>query len=163
MKTNLLQNIKSLWLKALWQGGLICLIAAVLGIGVNQFHKDKLPLWGGWQPPAVASGDIVSLAEARELYAAQKAVFVDARSRELFLQGHIKGAFSLPVEAFEEHFFDFLKAVPSQTQIITYCDGEACELSHDLAKNLKNQGYAHVQVLVNGWTIWQENHLPIEK
>jgi rhodanese-related sulfurtransferase len=162
MKTNLLQNIKSLWLKALWQGSLICLITAALGIGVNQFHKDKLPLWGGWAPPS-ASGNIITLAQAKELYFAQKAVFVDARSREAYAQGHIKGALSLPVEAFEEHFFDFLKAVPPRTRIITYCDGETCELSHDLAKLLKDQGYPNVQVLVNGWTIWQENHLPIEK
>ncbi|RPI72798.1 MAG: rhodanese-like domain-containing protein [Desulfobacteraceae bacterium] len=157
------QQIKTLFMKAVWQAGLIFLIAVVLGLGFNQFRKERLPLGSQWQPPAVASGETISLAEARELYAAQKAVFVDARSRELFLQAHIKGAFCLPAEAFEEHFFEFLKAVPPQTRIITYCDGEACDSSHDLAKLLKQQGYTHVQVLVNGWTLWQENKLPIEK
>lgn len=157
------QQIKTLFIKSFWQAGLIFLIAVVLGLGFNQFRKEKLPLGSQGQPPAVASGETINLAEARELYAAQKAVFVDARSRELFLQGHIKNAFCLPVEAFEAHFFEFLKAVPPQTPIIAYCDGEACDSSHDLAKLLKQQGYTQVRVLINGWTLWKENNLPIEK
>jgi 3-mercaptopyruvate sulfurtransferase SseA len=46
--------------------------------------------------------------------------------------------------------------------IITYCDGESCELSHELALFLKEMGFANVRVLVNGWTVWQQAGLPTE-
>jgi len=49
------------------------------------------------------------------------------------------------------------------TPIITYCDGETCNLSHDLALFLKDMGFAHVNVLVNGWTLWIEKGLPTQE
>jgi rhodanese-related sulfurtransferase len=47
------------------------------------------------------------------------------------------------------------------TPIITYCDGETCELSHDLALFLRDAGFTDSRVLVNGWTVWQQAGLPV--
>jgi len=47
--------------------------------------------------------------------------------------------------------------------LVTYCDGEDCALSHDLAMFLKDLGYGDVRVLVNGWTVWQDAGLPVQK
>ena len=41
-----------------------------------------------------------------------------------------------------------------QNLLVTYCDGEACELSRDLADQLKAHGLKDVLVLKNGWTLW---------
>jgi rhodanese-related sulfurtransferase len=49
-----------------------------------------------------------------------------------------------------------------ETVIISYCDGETCNLSHDLALFLKDAGFLNVRVLVNGWTVWRESHFPVE-
>jgi 3-mercaptopyruvate sulfurtransferase SseA len=46
---------------------------------------------------------------------------------------------------------------------VTYCDGETCSLSEDLAKELMAMGYKQVKVLLNGWTRWNEAGLPVEK
>ena len=42
------------------------------------------------------------------------------------------------------------------------CDGETCELSHDLALFLRDAGFVNTRVLVNGWTLWQQAGLPME-
>jgi 3-mercaptopyruvate sulfurtransferase SseA len=46
--------------------------------------------------------------------------------------------------------------------VITYCDGDSCNLSKDLALFMENLGFSKVLVLVNGWTLWQDAGLPIE-
>jgi len=53
--------------------------------------------------------------------------------------------------------------ISTDTPIITYCDGETCNLSLDVANVLIDMGFSHVRILVNGWTKWQEYDLPIEK
>jgi 3-mercaptopyruvate sulfurtransferase SseA len=44
--------------------------------------------------------------------------------------------------------------------IITYCDGERCPLSRELAEALRVEGVENVRELRNGWTLWQEQGLP---
>jgi rhodanese-related sulfurtransferase len=46
--------------------------------------------------------------------------------------------------------------------IITYCDGEHCDLSVELALYLKKMAFENVRVLVNGWTVWKQAGLPTE-
>jgi 3-mercaptopyruvate sulfurtransferase SseA len=46
--------------------------------------------------------------------------------------------------------------------LITYCDGESCDLSHELALFLKEMGFENVRVLVNGWSVWQQAGLPFQ-
>ena len=50
--------------------------------------------------------------------------------------------------------------IDGSEMIITYCDGESCDLSHELALFLKEMGYDNVRILVNGWTVWQHAGLP---
>jgi rhodanese-related sulfurtransferase len=47
---------------------------------------------------------------AKQIYDSGEAVFVDARSREDYEEGHIKGAVSLPVG----QFHDFIEAFKAQ-------------------------------------------------
>ncbi len=47
--------------------------------------------------------------------------------------------------------------------VITYCDGERCPLSTDLARLLMDRGVRNVFVLKNGWTVWNNERLPVEK
>lgn len=149
--------------RALGQALLIAVIGAVLALTVNQFREEGLPLVGDWSAEARFqnhSGQdmAVTLDRARELHQ-QGALFLDARSTDLFEQGHIAGARNLPWESFDKMFDP--KTTPER-DIIAYCDGESCNLSLELAITLKAMGYSTVKVLVNGWTVWQEAGLPIE-
>jgi rhodanese-related sulfurtransferase len=55
-----------------------------------------------------------------------------------------------------------LAELPTNLTIITYCDGEACPLSKDLAMVLMDLGFDHVRVLVNGLSVWTKHNYPIK-
>ena len=116
------------------------------------------PTEGGQTAPAPAGGEI-SLQDAAVLFAAGQAVFVDAREAQTYAEGHVQGALSLPLFSFAQEFPALRGRLEGRT-IITYCDGERCSLSSDLAEALRAQGLANVYELRNGWTLWQEQGLP---
>ncbi len=154
--------------RAVWQAGGIILVAAILALLVNQIRPEGLPLVDDWSPEArltLESGEniAISLEEAREAFLSKGGVFLDARSPELYEGGHIRGARNLPWQGVDDYFDSVMVDIPRDSLIIAYCDGEACALSKDLAIELLFRGYDNVRVLVNGWSVWQENQLPVAK
>ena len=107
---------------------------------------------------APAGGEI-SIQDAARLFAAGQAVFVDARDAELYAEGHVQGAVSLPLHAFGQDFPALRDRLQGMT-VITYCDGERCTLSAEVAEQLRAHGVDNVHELRNGWTLWQEQGLP---
>ncbi|WP_051307248.1 rhodanese-like domain-containing protein [Desulfomicrobium escambiense] len=108
---------------------------------------------------AAPAGGEISLQDAAAIFSAGQAVFVDARDAETYAEGHVQGALSLPLHAFEQNFPSVRERLKGKT-VITYCDGERCSLSSDLADALRAQGIENVHELLNGWTLWQEQGLP---
>lgn len=150
-----------------WQSAAIVILSVILGIGANQLRSDKLAWVADWSQQArltLDSGESLAISpeDAEVLFFAGTAVFLDARSPEFYELGHIQGAYNLPWEDFEAYFDSVMTNIPPDTPIITYCDGTGCSLSKELALVLKNKGYTNVRVLVNGWTVWQQNDLPTE-
>ncbi len=155
------------WFNIIWQGGAILLLAVAVGLAVNQLRPGGLPLAADWSPAAQLMLDNggsleISLEEAETLFFARAALFLDARSPDLFGEGHIEGAHNLPWEEFGRYLPKVMAGVSPDRPIITYCDGEGCGLSKELATALLGQGYNNVRVLANGWTLWLENGLPTE-
>lgn len=154
------------WLQIVWQSVSILILAAVAGTAVNSLRSSGLPWRADWSPasrllPNSAGNLYVSLDEAKVRYLTQSAIFIDARSPELYRAGHIDGALNLPFQDFDKLFPKVMQNVPLETPIITYCDGNNCDLSEELAFSLLEQGYAKVQVLRNGWTRWKQAGLPL--
>lgn len=139
---------------------LILLLGAGLGLLNNAISPKGIPLI---TPPKKAPdpGEFIPLEKARELWSGGGFV-LDARSPEDFEAGHIANALNLPAEEFDEYFVKLAPMLPPDAPIIVYCDGEDCELSHRLAERLKEQGFTNVQMLFNGWTVWQNAGLPTE-
>ena len=108
---------------------------------------------------AAPAGEEIPLQDAAALFSAGQAVFVDARDAEIYAEGHVQGALSLPLHSFEQVFPAVRDHLAGKT-VITYCDGERCSLSADLADALRAQGIENVLELRNGWTLWQEQGLP---
>ena len=156
------------FLQSVWQCCAMFLLAVFLGFSINQFRDTRLPLFDDWSMKArltTPSGvrlDI-SLVEAKKLFLKKAAIIIDARPNDDYEKGHIKGAHSLPWDEVDQKFMTVTKDISNDTPIITYCDGETCELSHHLANFLLDLGFTNVRILVNGWTKWQNADLPIEK
>lgn len=165
MKTDRIVG-KTWW--AIWQSGLIFILAAVAGLLINQARSNTLPLVAAWSPEARLTADVgesmaISLEEAKALCLDKDAVFLDARSPEDYARGHIRCAQNIPWQSFDEYIDRVFETIPDNARIVTYCDGEHCSLSEDLAKELLSMGYENVKVLLNGWTRWLEGGLPVEK
>jgi len=156
-------------LTGVWQGALVVVFGVLLGLTVNHFRPAGLPLVAEWSmEKQVASiptqeNPVVDLEEATALYMTRGAVFIDAREAKFYRMGHVEGARNLPWEDFENRFPQIMADIPPDTLLITYCDGEACTLSRDLAVALVGKGYPHVRVLLNGWSVWQAANLPVER
>jgi len=150
-------------IQALWQIPMILLVAMCIGLVFNHFRTNGLPPFCPWPPTPPDPDNLnISIIEADQLFQQNKAVFLDARPVELYNKGHIKGALSLPWQNVNEQFINVAEKIPEGVAIITYCDGPVCDLSHKLAEFMIENQFEDVHILVNGWTLWKENNLPIE-
>lgn len=154
--------------QALWQAPLLVVAAGLLALTVNHWRGTPLPLIGDWSASArFTDGDgknlTIPLDEARQLFVNKAATFLDARPQSQYEEGHIRGALSLPWQDAPTAFAGIAGQLEDHGTLITYCDGESCELSHDLALFLKDMGFNDVRVLFNGWTVWKDAGLPTQK
>ncbi len=144
----------------------LCILAlsAVLGLGINCIRPDGIPLVHATASAVQldANDGEIAIKDAAMLFLSHRAVFLDARSQMEFEDGHIQGALAAPVEDFDDVYEEIAPKLKTAEMIITYCDGERCPLSHELAKRLKTRGFDNVYVLKNGWKLWQDEKLPVE-
>ena len=160
-------NSGRIWIKTSRQVLFIALIVLIAGFVSNRLRSDKMPLVEDWSAKSnlvTPSGENleISLSEASNLFKEKRSTFIDARSKEEYDAGHIKGAISLPYKEADWKFVETMAGVSEDSFVITYCDGETCELSMELAVFLRSTGYKNVKVLSNGLTIWKQNGLPVE-
>lgn len=102
----------------------------------------------------------VLLDELRTLQA-DGALIVDARSPELYAEGHIDGAVPLPLVDIDPLLPAFLASVPKERVIVTYCSGFGCPDSFDLGMRLLQEGFLDVRVFEGGYPEWRDAGLPV--
>lgn len=90
------------------------------------------------------------------------AVFIDARSTEEYQQGHIARAISVPLEEFDPSM-PLLKQLAFHQKTITYCSGDQCEQSIDLAVRLEELGFGDVYFYTGGFQEWKDAGYPTWK
>jgi rhodanese-related sulfurtransferase len=133
-----------------------------LALAFNATRPDRLPLLR--DPQSAGQADVqrgeISLADATLLFHSSQAVFVDAREAGEYAAGHINGAIPLDTVSFGQNYLAFKERLEKAATIVTYCDGEFCELSHELADQLRSMGLKDVRVLRNGWSLWRDQGLP---
>lgn len=93
----------------------------------------------------------------------QGALLVDARAVELYVEGHLQGALSLPLGELSNQLAAFRAQVPLETTLILYCSGYGCPDSFDLGVLLLKDGYQDVQVFEGGLPEWRDAGLPVDK
>jgi rhodanese-related sulfurtransferase len=158
---------KAIWKRVAWQVPVLVILSTAVALAVNALRADRLPLVGDFSVAAritTSTGERmdISLNEAEKLFLTNAAVFIDARSEEEYARSHILGALSLPWHDVDLNFIAVTQDLDLEAQIVTYCDGETCELSYNLALFLRDAGFLNTRVLVNGWALWQKAGLPVE-
>ena len=88
--------------------------------------------------------------------------FIDARPVEEFEESHIKGAINIPFYGSEE-YESTLSKISKDEIVITYCNGDDCDLSTLLGEEIFKKGYKKVYVFFGGWNDWLKKGYPIEK
>jgi rhodanese-related sulfurtransferase len=123
------------------------------------------PAAGQTEPrPTPASGDggnYVTVERARQLFDAQflghrQIVFIDARARDIFQQGHIEGAMSLPAGELGAILPAKVRNYLSGAVVVIYCQGADCHDSHDVAKRLQaaNIDISPIFIFNDGYPAW---------
>ena len=133
---------------------LIAVAGAALGLVHNAVSARHIPFL---TPPKVAPQptDFIPVDEAGQLWLASGAFFLDARAPADYAAGHIPGAYSLPAENFDARYPKVENLLTLESQLVVYCDGLQCDLSHELTARLRQLGYTRVRILQNGWTTWR--------
>jgi rhodanese-related sulfurtransferase len=112
------------------------------------------------EPSVAQSPQTVVLADVERLQG--KVLLVDARIPELYSEGHLPGAVSLPYAEAEGYIDTFKIRTAKETALIIYCSGYGCPDSFDLALLLLTDGYQDVSVFEGGYPQWRDAGKPIE-
>lgn len=81
---------------------------------------------------------------------------LDVRPEEEYRAGHLPNAINIPVEQMEA----MLGELPKDREIVAYCRGPYCVLSHEAVQRLRKLGY-RVRRFDEGFPEWKAAGLPI--
>jgi rhodanese-related sulfurtransferase/DNA-binding transcriptional ArsR family regulator len=81
---------------------------------------------------------------------------IDVRPAEEYTGGHIPGALSIPLDQLADRLAD----LPADTEVVAYCRGPYCVLSHDAVRMLRDSGRT-ARRLSDGVLEWHAAQLPI--
>lgn len=127
-------------------------------------------------PPQVSSstpteatfefGSHITGEEAFALFGAQAADFIDARPHEEYVEGHIEGAFSVPVDRADERVA-MLAAdgwIAPERRVVVYCIGGICSESKLVVRALLEAGFDPSMVHIDdgGYPAWSDAGHPTE-
>lgn len=152
--------------RAIREAGFLLISAAVLGLaydgitGKGIFTREGADQRAKQEQPA-ASPRFITYDEAVQLHQSGGAVFIDSRHDYDFRLGHIPGAVNIPLKELTSRR-NFLDSIPRSSTLVTYCDGQECNSSIELAKNLAAAGYRRVNIFFGGWKEWQAHRQPEE-
>ena len=103
----------------------------------------------------------VALEDVKEMTG--RVILVDARSQEIYNDGHLPGAVSLPLGELDQLLPTFMDKYPTASSLILYCSGYGCTDSFDMALVLLEKGYRDVMLFEGGYPRWRDAGLPVEE
>ncbi|NKE55471.1 metalloregulator ArsR/SmtB family transcription factor [Lentzea sp. PSKA42] len=100
--------------------------------------------------------EAVSREELLERVRSGRATVIDVRPAEEYAAGHIPGAVSVPLD----ELADRLAELPADQEVVAYCRGAYCVLSHDAVRLLTALGRT-ARRLADGMLEWRLAELPV--
>lgn len=143
----------------------IIVLAIISGLTANKLSRHPLPL----KQERKAGIEKIELGRAIMLHE-QKLLFVDARSPDIFKDGHIPGAYNFDYFNFDGYFSAFSGKFDRSVPFVVYCEGisgpkneDTCETSGLLAQQLFDRGYKNVMVFKQGFAFWEKGGNPVDR
>lgn len=90
------------------------------------------------------------------LKSGQVALLVDVRPEDEYAAGHLPEAINIPLDQME----DMLDRLPRDREIVAYCRGPYCSLSHEAVQRLRQLGYK-IRRFREGYPEWKAAGLPV--
>jgi rhodanese-related sulfurtransferase len=139
-------------MKASRQAMLILALALIPAVLTAAFHPRR-PAWTETRPGEIA------LDAVREW--GHSILWVDARPVGEYELEHVPGAINLSLDNWESELPGFLDQWLPAKKVVVYCSSTSCELSHEVAERLKQNGVSNVFVLQGGWEAFRRTvHTP---
>jgi len=88
--------------------------------------------------------------------ASGEVALLDVRPEEEYEAGHLPEAINIPLEQLE----DMLGKLPKDREIVAYCRGPYCVLSHEAVQRLRQLGY-RIRRFEEGYPEWKAAGLPV--
>ncbi len=117
---------------------------------VNYIYKSSV----------ITKDTVLSLTEAKRIYDAKEALFIDARPASQYKRYHILSAISVPYNSKIKE--KLMKGISKGQNIIVYCYGKRCNQARRLADSLKKLGYTQVALFEDGIAEWKKANYPME-
>jgi len=110
----------------------------------------------------LAAGEL-GIERVLALLPAPDVIVIDARGPEEYDEGHIPGALNVPYDRFIDFYDKLTELVPMDANVVCYCRSVDCDLSDNLAQELRLMGYEKVMVYKGGWMEWEAAGYPTQK
>jgi len=112
-------------------------------------------------PPAALPKGHITVPQAAALYD-QQAFFVDSRRKDVYVAGHVAGAFRADMVSFKAGDPMWVRGLPKEMILVVYCDGGDCDESEHVAQLLNASGFNAVYVMHDGFPGWKDAGHPVE-
>lgn len=138
-------------------------LSAILAIAIHVLRPDsaRLPWVSDWahhiETKAQEAGvNTIQLPGVRNALEEPDWIIFDARTAQQYENGHIPGAYSLPIGEVNTALLNYMEFMDADTPIIVYCDGEECADSLELAIQLQSFGFTNLVLYPGGYAQWVE-------
>ena len=145
-------------------------LSFITSFTINWSRTDTLPMIAEPLEKIVDIGQIndklsgpilreISIEIAKDLFD-QNILFVDARSEEYYVEGHIPKA--VCNDNLDSLITKMEEYISIDNGFVVYCSDDDCGSSEELAYSLQEQGFSNIYLFKGGWKQWVDNNLPIE-
>lgn len=134
-------------MSAVRQAALILVAAVIPALLTGAFHHNR-PAWS--EPVAPGEERLETI-----LGWGSAVLWVDARSEKEYAEDHIPNAIRLSLKDWDILFPHFLDSWDEKKKVVVYCSSTSCQLSHEVAERLEQNGIPSVYVLHEGWEAWK--------
>jgi len=104
----------------------------------------------------------VNLAQAYALFQQGRALFIDARPADEYVELHVPKALNITPEMLAAGQDEAVAGLAKDREIVVYCGQVSCDLALQVAEKLQVRGFTRVMAYMGGFRAWDEAGYPAD-